>query len=80
MAKVFPDDTLMEETLKIAKNIASKGPLSVQAAKEAVNAAEELSLNEGLRLERRLFHSLFATEDQKEGMKAFLEKRPAKFD
>eukprot|EP00980_Cylindrotheca_fusiformis_P002497 scaffold586_cov68-Cylindrotheca_fusiformis.AAC.6 len=78
VAKVFSDDELIEETLKIAKKIGSKGVLSVQAAKEAVNAAEELPLGEGLRLERRLFHSLFATEDQKEGMKAFLEKRPAK--
>ncbi|KAL3927250.1 MAG: hypothetical protein SGBAC_013158 [Bacillariaceae sp.] len=79
VAKVFPDDDLMDETLKIAKTIASKGALSVQAAKEAVNAAEELPLHEGLRLERRLFHSLFATQDQKEGMSAFLEKRPADF-
>lgn len=79
VAKVFSDDALIDETLKIAKKIASKGSLSVQAAKEAVNAAEELSLHEGLRLERRLFHSLFATKDQKEGMEAFLEKRPAKF-
>lgn len=80
VAKVFPDDALMDETLKIAKKIASKGALSVQAAKEAVNAAEELPLWEGLRLERRLFHSLFATSDQKEGMSAFVEKRPAKFN
>ncbi len=80
VAKVFENDTLVEESLKIAKTIASKGAISVQAAKEAVNAADEVSsLQEGLRLERRLFHSLFATEDQKEGMKAFLEKRPANF-
>jgi enoyl-CoA hydratase/carnithine racemase len=79
VAKVFDDESLVDETLKIAKTIASKGPLSVQAAKEAVNASNELSLQEGLRLERRLFHSLFATEDQKEGMSAFLEKRPANF-
>jgi enoyl-CoA hydratase/carnithine racemase len=79
VAKVFADDVLVEEAIKIAKVIASKGPLSVQAAKEAVNAAEELPLQEGLRLERRLFHSLFATSDQKEGMSAFLEKRPAIF-
>jgi enoyl-CoA hydratase/carnithine racemase len=79
VAKVFENETLVEEALKIAKTIASKGALSVQAAKEAVNAADELSLQEGLRLERRLFHSLFATDDQKEGMAAFLEKRPANF-
>jgi enoyl-CoA hydratase/carnithine racemase len=79
VAKVFEDDELVESALKIAQKIASKGALSVQAAKEAVNASNELTLAEGLRLERRLFHSLFATDDQKEGMKAFLEKRPAQF-
>ncbi|KAG7374493.1 enoyl-CoA hydratase/isomerase [Nitzschia inconspicua] len=79
VAKVFDNETLVEEALKIAKNIAAKGALSVQAAKEAVNAAEDLPLQEGLRLERRLFHALFATDDQKEGMAAFLEKRPANF-
>lgn len=75
VAKVFGDEELIDEALKIAKKIASKGKLAIQAAKEAVNAAEELPLQEGLRFERRLFHSLFATEDQKEGMSAFLEKR-----
>jgi enoyl-CoA hydratase/carnithine racemase len=79
VAKVFENEKLVEEAMKIARTIASKGPLSVQAAKEAVNAAEDLPLQEGLRLERRLFHSLFATSDQKEGMLAFLEKRPANF-
>ncbi len=79
VAKVFDDDVLVDEAMRIAKVIASKGKLSVQAAKEAVNAADELALQEGLRFERRLFHSLFATDDQKEGMGAFLEKRPAKF-
>lgn len=78
-AKVFPNDALVDESLKIAKTIASKGALAAQAAKEAVNAAEEVSLQEGLRLERRLFHAMFATQDQKEGMAAFLEKRPANF-
>lgn len=79
VAKVYDNDALLEEALKMAKTIASKGALAVQAAKEAVNAADEMSLKEGLRLERRLFHSMFATEDQKEGMKAFLEKRPPNF-
>jgi enoyl-CoA hydratase/carnithine racemase len=79
VAKIFEDDALVDEAIKIARKIAGKGQLSVQAAKEAVNAADELSLQEGLRFERRLFHSLFATEDQKEGMSAFLEKRPANF-
>lgn len=75
VAKVFEDEELVDEALKIAKVIASKGSFAVQAAKEAVNAANELPLEEGLRFERRLFHSLFATDDQKEGMSAFLEKR-----
>jgi enoyl-CoA hydratase/carnithine racemase len=79
VAKVFDNESLVQEAMKIARTIASKGPFSVQAAKEAVNAAEDLPLQEGLRLERRLFHSLFATNDQKEGMLAFLEKRPANF-
>jgi enoyl-CoA hydratase/carnithine racemase len=79
VAKVFDNETLVEEAMKIARTVASKGPLCVQAAKELVNAAEDLPLQEGLRLERRLFHSLFATNDQKEGMSAFLEKRPANF-
>ena len=52
---------------------------AVYAAKEAVNRAYETTLAEGIRFERRIFHSLFATEDQKEGMRAFAEKRPAKF-
>jgi enoyl-CoA hydratase/carnithine racemase len=79
VAKIFEDDELIPKSLEIAKTIAGKGELAVQATKEAVNAAEELPLKEGLRLERRLFHSLFATDDQKEGMAAFLEKRPANF-
>ncbi|KAF8498833.1 ClpP/crotonase-like domain-containing protein [Hysterangium stoloniferum] len=70
---------VVKEAIKVAAIIASKGRISVQAAKEAVNAAYELSLNEGLRLERRLFHPLFATKDQKEGMAAFAEKREATF-
>ena len=72
-------EELLQESMATAQKIASKGVLAVQACKEAVNASENLPLAEGLRLERRLFHSLFATDDQKEGMKAFLEKRPAQF-
>ncbi|KIJ43008.1 hypothetical protein M422DRAFT_170455 [Sphaerobolus stellatus SS14] len=70
---------VVKEALKMASTIASKGRISVQAAKEAVNSAYELPLGEGLRLERRLFHPLFATNDQKEGMGAFAEKRKANF-
>ena len=79
VAKIFPADDLVDEAIKIADKIASKGQMSVMMAKEAVNASQELSLQEGLRLERRFFHSLFATQDQKEGMSAFLEKREPKF-
>jgi enoyl-CoA hydratase/carnithine racemase len=79
VAKVYSDDDLLPESLKMAETIASKGRLSVKACKEAVKAADELPLQEGLRLERRLFQSLFATDDQKEGMTAFLEKREAHF-
>lgn len=79
VADIFPADSLVDDTLKIAKVIASKGRISIMMAKEAVNAADELSLQEGLRFERRLFHALFATSDQKEGMDAFLEKREPKF-
>ncbi|KAF8478347.1 enoyl-CoA hydratase/isomerase family protein [Gautieria morchelliformis] len=70
---------VVQEAVKLAVTIASKGGIAVQAAKEAVDAAYELSLKEGLRLERRLFHQLFATNDQKEGMSAFAEKRKPTF-
>jgi enoyl-CoA hydratase/carnithine racemase len=79
VAKIFPADNLVEEAVKIAQKIAAKGHMAAIMTKEAVNASQELSLQEGLRFERRLFHSLFATADQKEGMAAFLEKREAKF-
>ena len=79
VARVVPADKLMEETLSAAKKIAAMGQLATIANKEAVNAAFETPLNEGLRLERRLFYGLFATEDQKEGMAAFIEKRPPAF-
>jgi enoyl-CoA hydratase len=74
-----PPDKLMDEAMKIADTIANMSLPSVLAAKEAINAAFESSLAEGVRFERRIFHSLFATEDQKEGMKAFVEKRPPKW-
>ncbi|KAL1746574.1 ClpP/crotonase-like domain-containing protein [Schizophyllum fasciatum] len=67
------------EAVAMAKEIASKGQVAVQAAKEVVNAAYELNLSEGLRFERRTFHGLFATNDQKEGMAAFAEKRKPNF-
>ena len=79
VAKVVPDDEVVDEAMAIAEKIASKGRLSTLMVKEAINASQEVSLQEGLRLERRLFHSLFATADQKEGMAAFLEKRKPDF-
>lgn len=79
VAKVFDEEELLSQSIAMAIKIASKGSASLRAAKEAVNAADELSLQEGLRFERRLFHALFATEDQKEGMAAFLEKRKPEF-
>jgi enoyl-CoA hydratase/carnithine racemase len=80
VAQVYPVDDLVPQAIQLASKIAqTKGRLSVMAAKEAVNASFELGLNEGLRLERRLFHALFATADQKEGMTAFVEKRTPDF-
>ncbi|KAJ7078853.1 enoyl-CoA hydratase [Mycena belliarum] len=70
---------VVKEAIDMAKVIASKGQIAVQAGKEVVNAAYELNLAEGLRFERRLFHGLFATKDQKEGMAAFTEKRKPEF-
>ncbi|MSO66452.1 MAG: enoyl-CoA hydratase [Pseudolabrys sp.] len=75
VARVVPAANLMEEALRLADTIATMSLPSVLAGKEAVNAAFETSLAEGTRFERRIFHSLFATVDQKEGMKAFVEKR-----
>jgi enoyl-CoA hydratase/carnithine racemase len=69
----------MNEALKTANKIASFSRVSVAMAKETVNAAFELNLEEGARLERRLFHSMFSLEDQKEGMNAFLNKRSAQW-
>jgi enoyl-CoA hydratase len=79
VARVVPAASLMEEAMKVAETIAGMGLPSVYAAKESVNRAFETTLAEGIRFERRVFHALFATEDQKEGMAAFVDKRPAKF-
>lgn len=79
VSRVVPAADLIEEALKIAGKIAQKSLLAVMAVKEAVTRAQEVSLHEGLLFERRMFHALFATEDQKEGMTAFLEKRQPKF-
>jgi enoyl-CoA hydratase len=79
VARIVPAQNLIEEALKVAATIAGMSLPSVMAAKEAVNCALETSLAEGIRFERRIFHSLFATKDQKEGMHAFVEKRPPQF-
>ncbi len=79
VARVVPLASLMDEALKAAETIAAMSLPAVMLAKEAVNRAFETTLAEGVRFERRVFHSLFATEDQKEGMAAFVAKRPAKF-
>jgi enoyl-CoA hydratase len=76
VARVVPAASLVEEAMKVAETIASMAPLAAIAVKEMVNAAFEMPLNQGIRFERRLFHGLFGTEDQKEGMAAFVEKRP----
>jgi len=80
VARIVPPSSLIEETVKVAETIASMSLPAVLAAKEAVNRAFETSLAEGVLFERRVFHSLFATGDQKEGMVAFIEKRPPKFE
>jgi enoyl-CoA hydratase len=73
--RVVPVERYLEEAVHLAAEIAARAPLAVRLGKEAVNEAFELSLSEGLNAERRSFYSLFASQDQKEGMKAFLEKR-----
>jgi len=78
-SRVVPAADLIEEALKAASKIAEFSLPSLIMAKEAVNRSYETTLSEGLRFERRLFHSMFALEDQKEGMAAFSEKRPARF-
>ena len=79
VSRVVPVKKLEDEALSAAQKIAGKSVLTSMAVKEAVNRSYETTLSEGILFERRLFHSLFATEDQKEGMAAFLEKRQAQF-
>ena len=79
VSRVVPAKKLIEEAMATAQKIAEKSALTVVAAKEAVNRSYETTLAEGLLFERRLFQSLFATEDQKEGMHAFLDKREPQF-
>jgi enoyl-CoA hydratase len=79
VSRVVPNAKLISEAMAAAKKIGEKSMLATAAAKEAVNRSYETTLREGILFERRLFHGLFATEDQKEGMAAFLEKREPQF-
>jgi len=79
VSRVVPVKKLMEVALEVAGKIAEKSQVSIKAAKDAVNRSYETTLAEGLLFERRVFHSMFATEDQKEGMAAFVEKREPQF-
>ena len=79
VSRVVPAATLLDEALAAAAQIASYSLPSVMMLKESINRAYEAPLSEGLLFERRVFHALFATEDQKEGMHAFLEKRAPVF-
>lgn len=79
VSRVIPTSELLQEAVKTASSIAEKSMPSVLMAKESVNSALNTTLDQGVRFERRLFHSLFATEDQKEGMSAFAEKRKPKW-
>ncbi|MEA2840393.1 MAG: enoyl-CoA hydratase [Methylobacteriaceae bacterium] len=79
VARVVPADQLMDEALKTANTIAAMSLPVVMMTKESINRAYETTLAEGIRFERRVFHSMFALEDQKEGMIAFVEKRPPNF-
>lgn len=77
--RVVPPGKYLEEATRLASEIASKAPIAVRSAKQAIAAAQEIGLSDGIELERRLFYALFATEDKKEGMSAFLEKRKPNF-
>jgi enoyl-CoA hydratase len=79
VARVVPDAEVTTEAMKAAETIGGYSQIALMAAKEAINNAFEAGLGEGVRFERRMFHALFATEDQKEGMAAFLGKRKAEF-
>lgn len=78
-ARVVPADMLMDEALKMARKIAAQSLPAVMMVKEAINRAYEMPLSQGLAFERRAFHAMFATADQKEGMAAFAEKRKPAF-
>ncbi len=77
--RIYPVEVYLEETVRLANEIAARAPVALRLAKEAVNAAFEMPLRAGLDHERRLFYLLFSTDDQKEGMDAFINKRPAQW-
>jgi len=77
--RVVPSGAQLDEALRLANLIAARPPLAVRLGKEAVNQAMEMSLSAGLEFERKLFYLLFASEDKREGMRAFLDKRPGRF-
>jgi len=79
VSRVVPAKKLLDEAMAAAQKIAAKSQLTVKVVKEAVNRSYETTLREGILFERRVFHALFSSEDQKEGMTAFLEKREAQF-
>jgi len=79
VSRVVPKEHYYSEALKVAHQMAQKGPIALRLAKEGVNKAFETPLSEGLEYERKLFYTLFSTEDQKEGMRAFIEKRRPEF-
>ena len=79
VSRVLPADKLLEEAKAVANKIAAQSRPIAMMTKESVNSSYETMLRQGIMFERRLFHSMFATDDQKEGMSAFVEKRPAKF-
>ena len=79
LTRVVPAEVYLEEAIALANEIAERPPIAVRLAKDAVNKAFDTSLTEGLEYERKAFYMLFDTEDQKEGMKAFVEKRKPEF-
>jgi enoyl-CoA hydratase len=80
VSRVIAADRLLDEAMTAAETIASMSLPIAMMTKEAVNRAYETTLTEGIRFERRVFHAMFATKDQKEGMAAFVEKRPPRFE
>lgn len=80
VSAIHPPEKLVDEAIKLAERICTHSNIVVRLAKEAVNSAYETTLDQGIKLERRLFHSTFALNDRKEGMSAFVEKRKPKFN